>query len=203
MISQSTGSVPTKKKISVKIRGKSWLPIEFDAIGNSWLPIDKNQKYYVRTIGNKVRELVISCYKNWASVPEDQQKRVFRRVEIFDLRGTLTDDEYKKVLKSYDHTAASRYSSYKNDAHKHYKAQQENPSRNKAFLDSPEDWKKCYKCGIERVLKGSKSFVIYDMPESSPEAPQGSVSDISILMKELERMSKIIAQRKAKVGMED
>ncbi|KAL3628121.1 hypothetical protein CASFOL_027167 [Castilleja foliolosa] len=61
--------------------GKKKLPIEFNLEGGSFLPIGDNQKLYTRAIGNKVRELLIPCYKDWASIPKEDRHQIFKKVK--------------------------------------------------------------------------------------------------------------------------
>ncbi|KAL3637168.1 hypothetical protein CASFOL_019467 [Castilleja foliolosa] len=128
--------------------GKKKLPIEFDLEGGSFLPIGDNQKLYTRAIGNKVRELLIPCHKDWASIPKEDRHQVFKKVKrYFNMKGELSTNNYNLVKVSFERASAICYSRHKSAAYTYYKGQQRAP-RDPKFSEnyrnmSDENWQKC------------------------------------------------------------
>ncbi|KAL3651748.1 hypothetical protein CASFOL_004750 [Castilleja foliolosa] len=126
----NNGSTETRP---TKTRSKQTKPRSIST--GSYLPIEDNQKLYTRAIGNKVRELLIPCYKNWASIPIEDRDQIYKKVKrYFNIKGEvpMSDDDYKLVKESFRRSAASCYSRHKSAAHMHYKEQQKDP-RNPKF----------------------------------------------------------------------
>ncbi|KAL3638521.1 hypothetical protein CASFOL_017892 [Castilleja foliolosa] len=128
--------------------GKKKLPIEFDWEGGSFLLIGENKKLYTRVIGNKVRELLIPCHKDWASIPKEDRHQIFKKAKrYFNMKGELSKNDYNFVKVSFERASAICYSRHKCAAYTYYKGQQRAP-RDPKFSEnyrkmSDENWQKC------------------------------------------------------------